>query len=267
MSMWQQLVLVGILTMVIHMIDTFSYAVRVAGVRVGRLALALSLFNILVLVSRTSNMVQAPLVAKFVDYGRQTGELAWVEEVFRWVIGFASIGTLFGILLLPSFVAIFVKAIPKLEMAGSVPQLLTRTLSIHEMRRVGRTMRRPRLSMLHRFRIADVPKRLIILQIAITGIYTVGVLSATYAALLAPDHAIQAANSSGLINGIATIMLTLFVDPKVALMTDQALQRKKPPSTVTTVAGVLVFSKLAGTLLAQLLFFPAAQLIAWFASI
>lgn len=265
--MWDQLLIAGILTMVIHMIDTFSYAVRVAGVRVGRLALALSLFNILVLVSRTSNTIQAPLVAKFVDYGRASGNIGWVEDVFRWVIGFASLGTLFGILLLPSFVAVFVKAIPKLEVAGSVPHLLVRTLSIHAIHRVRREMRRPRLSMLHRFRVADVPKRLVFLQMAITGIYTVGVLSATYAALLAPEHATQAAMSSGLINGIATIMLTLFVDPKVSLMTDQAMQRKKPLASVTTVSGVLVLSKLAGTLLAQLLFLPAAQLIAWAVSL
>ena len=62
------------------------------------------------------------------------------------------------------------KVLPKLEVTGSVPRLLIRTLSIYDIRRVGRTFRRPRLAMLYRFRIADVPKRLVVLHVVITGI-------------------------------------------------------------------------------------------------
>ena len=58
------------LTFVIHLIGTLAYSVRIAGSRTGRIALSLSLFNILILVSRTSNSFQAPLLAKRVEQHR-----------------------------------------------------------------------------------------------------------------------------------------------------------------------------------------------------
>jgi hypothetical protein len=50
-----QLLVLCSLTFVIHLIGTLAYAVRIAGVRTRRIAISFALFNILVLVSRTSN--------------------------------------------------------------------------------------------------------------------------------------------------------------------------------------------------------------------
>lgn len=47
-----QIIIVFILTMLINLITTLSYAVRIVGVRTGRIAITFSLFNILVLLSR-----------------------------------------------------------------------------------------------------------------------------------------------------------------------------------------------------------------------
>nr|WP_312847073.1 DUF2837 family protein [Paenibacillus sp. SDF0028] len=57
--------------MLIHLFETLSYAVRYAGVRTGRLAVALSLTGIIVLVSRTSNLLQGPMTGKIIDYAKQ----------------------------------------------------------------------------------------------------------------------------------------------------------------------------------------------------
>ena len=43
------------LTFVIHLGGTLAYSVRIAGTRTRRIALSLSVFNVLVLVSRTSD--------------------------------------------------------------------------------------------------------------------------------------------------------------------------------------------------------------------
>ena len=50
-----QLVIICLLTFVIHLVGTLAYSVRIAGVRTKRIAVSFALFNILVLVSRTSN--------------------------------------------------------------------------------------------------------------------------------------------------------------------------------------------------------------------
>jgi len=62
-----QLLLIIGLTFIIHLIGTLAYAFRIAGIRTGHIAIAFSLFNILVLVSRTSNSFQGPFLAKRVD--------------------------------------------------------------------------------------------------------------------------------------------------------------------------------------------------------
>ncbi len=68
--MTNTLILVFILTMIIHTAETLSYSIRYAGVQVNKLAVALSLVGIVVLVSRTANLIQAPMTAHFVDFAK-----------------------------------------------------------------------------------------------------------------------------------------------------------------------------------------------------
>src|ERR1700733_13499561 len=65
--MTTQIIIVLILTFLINLITTLSYSVRIVGIRTGRVAISFALFNILVLVSRTANGFQAPLLAKTVE--------------------------------------------------------------------------------------------------------------------------------------------------------------------------------------------------------
>jgi Amj-like protein len=66
------------LTFVIHLIGTLAYSVRIAGTRTRRIALSLSLFNILVLVSRTSNSFHASLLAS-------DPCAVWIVTVAEWL--------------------------------------------------------------------------------------------------------------------------------------------------------------------------------------
>jgi len=91
----------------------------------------------------------------------------------------------------------------------------------------------------------------------------VGVLAANYSAILIPElHRLAAAGSSGMINGIATVLLTLFIDPKAAIITDQALRGNRPYGDVKALVVLLITTKLIGTILGQVLFLPAAKIIA-----
>jgi hypothetical protein len=56
----RQLIIICLLTMAINLIGTLAYAARIAGVRTRRIAMSFALFNILVLVSRTSNSFLGP---------------------------------------------------------------------------------------------------------------------------------------------------------------------------------------------------------------
>lgn len=81
---------------------------------------------------------------------------------------------------------------------------------------------------------------------------------------MAEEFRIAAASSSGMINGLATILLTLFIDPKSAVITDQAMRGDRPYEDVKALVILLIASKLIGTMLGQVLFLPAAKIIASF---
>ena len=128
-----------------------------------------------------------------------------------------------------------------------------------------KSVTKPSKNMIHRLRFREVPKRLILINAILTGICTIGVLAAYYSALLVPpEHQLATTASSGMINGVATILLTLFVDPKSAVITDQALRGARPYGDVKALVIMLIASKLIGTLLGQLFFLPATHIIAYF---
>ncbi|GEN52230.1 hypothetical protein HFA01_04920 [Halobacillus faecis] len=85
-----------------------------------------------------------------------------------------------------------------------------------------------------------------------------------YTALLVPERASTAIMASGLINGIATILLVIFVDPKISVMADDVINKKGNYSKLKNVSLMMITSRLFGTLLAQLVFIPGAKYIAWF---
>src|SRR4029079_12609351 len=95
------LLLICALTFVIHLVGTLAYSVRIAGARTRRIALSLSLFNVLILISRTSNSFQAPLLAKRVEQNIAAGVMAGAGD-FRWLLVSAAVAALPGPLLIPT---------------------------------------------------------------------------------------------------------------------------------------------------------------------
>lgn len=250
------------LTAIIHLVDTLSYSVRLNSVKSGQVALSLSLFNIFALVSRTANTFQAPLIGSIIGISIARGINPIID--MRIVIFASTLGTLAGVILIPTFLKIFEKAVQRLEITGSAPSLVVEALQINNIKRIIKSATRPSKSMLNRLRYRGIPKRLLILNTLVTGIYTIGVLAASYSAtLVTEEHRLAVVASSGVINGVASILLTLLIDPKSAVITDQSLRGKRPYTDVKALVILLIASKLVGTLLGQVFFLPAAEVIAF----
>ena len=261
----EKLIFITLFIFIIHSIETLAYAVRLSGARVKMIASALSLFNVMVIVSRMANMMQQPFTGSLIDTAPKSNTLEFVETQFRFLIGASTVGTVIGILLLPTFVALFSRAIIHLsEERGSVPSLFKRIFSLHYIKRGITHFNLPKFSYLRNTKVKDLPIRLFFVNMVITAIYTIGVLSALYAALLTPERASTAIMASGLINGIATILLVIFVDPKVSVIADDVVNERGSYQSLKSISIMMVISRLFGTILAQLLFIPGAKYIAWF---
>lgn len=261
----EKLIYISLFIFIIHSIETLAYAVRLSGARVKMIASALSLFNIMVMISRLANMMQQPFTGSLIDTAPINQALELVEMQFRFLIGASTIGTIFGILLLPTFIALFSRAIIHLsEEKGSVPSLFKRLFSLLYIKRSIAHFSLPKFSYLRGTKVKDIPIRLFLVNMLITAIYTIGVLAALYAALIVPERASTAIMASGLINGIATILLVIFVDPKVSVVADDVVNQRGSYQYLKNISIMMVISRLIGTLLAQLLFIPGAKYIAWF---
>ncbi len=261
----EKLIFIALFIFIIHSIETLAYAVRLSGARVKMIASALSLFNVMVIVSRLANMMHQPVTGNLIDTAPESNTLEFVEAQYRFLIGASTVGTVFGILLLPTFVALFSRAIIHLsEEKGSVPSLFKRIFSWHYIKRGLTHFSLPKFSYIRNTTIKDIPIRLFFVNMIITAIYTIGVLSALYAALLVPERGVTATMASGLINGLATILLVIFVDPKVSVIADDVVNDRGSYLSLKSISIMMVLSRLCGTILAQLLFIPGAKYIAWF---
>ncbi|TVX95312.1 lipid II flippase Amj family protein [Cohnella terricola] len=256
--MEQQLLVVFVMTMIIHAAETLSYSIRLAGVRLNKIAVALSLTGIIVLVSRTANLVQAPLTAKFVDFAKRHISFDLLHYM-RIILLASSVGTLIAIALFPSFVSIFGRIINRLEVAGSIPKMIS-SVTLGQLRNTKHYLKAPRFR-ISQYRYLGISKKFILLNMVVTSFYTVGVLSSLYAAHLLPEYSTTASQASGIINGIATILLTVFIDPQLGLITDKALNDAGQRHQLGKIYVLMMTTRFFGTMLAQLVLIPASYFI------
>ena len=142
------------------------------------------------------------------------------------------------------------------EERGSIPALLKKGFTFDYVRRGIKHIHTPNFSYLKGIRLQDIPIKLFVINIVITAIYTIGVLSALYATLLVPELKTTAVMASGLINGIATILLILFIDPKISILADDVINKRGSYLDLKRMSVMMMFSRFLGTIVAQLLLIP-----------
>ncbi len=257
-----RLAIVFIFTLTIHLIGTLAYSVRLVAVKTGRIAVSFALFNILVLVSRTANAFQAPLLAKVVERDIPNADIAHPCYIFNLLILAASIGTLLGAFLIPTFQGLLAKLVEKFSVKRSLPRLLLHSFTKSGVKQVRDNFRIPAKGNVHHFRnLKQAPVKLIVLNGLIVGVLTVGSFAALYAALLNPDSRLTISTLVPIITGVAAIILVTCIDPFLSLLTDDCLEGKVSQGFFHKCVVLMVASRFAGTLLAQLLLIPAAHVI------
>ena len=257
-----QLFVIVALTFIIHLIGTLAYAFRIAGIRTGHIAIAFSLFNILVLVSRTSNSFQGPFLAKRVETAIQNPLAYNLTFDFMAILAAASFATLVGGLLIPTFQRCSVYAVASFRRHRSIPRLLFRSLTPRGITVVVESAAVPSYQNLRALRVpTDVPAGVILMNFLASALWTVGVLAAIYAGFIDPQFRVTSSTLSAVINGVATIMMFILIDPYLAGLTDDAVSDRVGEDFFRKVIIWMVVSRLAGTLFAQVLLVPSAHII------
>jgi hypothetical protein len=257
-----QLFVICALTFVIHLIGTLAYAVRIAGVRTGRIAVSFALFNILVLVSRTSNSFQGPFLAKRIERSINLDLAQGVLTDFRWILASATLATLIGALLIPSFQRLFSRAVLHFQVHRSVAALL-----MHGFFKGGLSQLKDVASVPAAANVTQMGKghgisaTMLAMNVVAIALWTIGVFASLYAGYLNPEFRVTSSTLSSVINGVATIMMFMFIDPHMSVMTDDVVDGRTSQSQFRRAVVWLVATRFIGTLLGQILLVPAAMLI------
>ncbi len=261
-----QIIIVIILTFIIHCIGTLAYSVRLVGTRTKKIAISFALFNVMVLIARTSNAFQAPLLAKWIE-NNLSNQINRGTFEFRVILFTATIATIFSAFLIPSFQRILAKAVNNFSIHKSIPNLISKSLSVNGFRKVKEELSFPNKTNFDIVPRAKFPLKIFILNTIVVSILTAGVLSSLYAGFIIPELRTTANSLSSIVNGMATILLFLIIDPFLSLLTDEVVEGKYQESDFITIIRVMVLSRILGTLLAQFFLVPFAYLIAWIAGI
>jgi len=257
-----QLWLICFLTFVIHLIGTLAYSVRIAGVRTRRIAVSFALFSILVLVSRTSNSFLGPFLAKRVESNLAGTVATNLLSDFRWLLIASSLATVAGALLIPTFQRVFCRAVDHFQVHRSVPKLILHGFFKGGLSYVKDAATLPSSANMSGLRgKGSVSLSITLLNVGAVALWTVGVFASLYAGALDPSVRVTSSTLSSIINGGATIMMAVFIDPHMSGMTDDVVEGRVSEGEFRKAIVWLVGSRLAGTLLAQALLVPSAMLI------
>jgi hypothetical protein len=263
-----QIILVLVLTFIINLISTLSYSVRIVGIRTRKIAISFALFNIMVLISRTANMFQAPLLAKWIEENINSG-INPGTGMFQLILFITTFATLFGSFLIPTFQRLFSKAVMKFSVDKSVPRLLLHAFTKTGIRQIIKEVKLPDKENFKVVsnRIKDFPLKIFIYNILASAILAVGVLSSLYAGFINPELRTTSSTLSSVVNGLATILMFMFIDPHLSALTDDVIEGKYSETNFRKVVRLMVVSRFFGTVLAQLLLVPFSRFIAWVAGI
>lgn len=255
-------IIVIILTFIMGIIGTLAYAVRVVGVKTGKIAIAFSVFNILVLIARTANVVQEPLLTKYIEDSIKGGSATNLLYIFRILLFTGTLAAISGAALMPTFIKVFSKAVMGFSTYRSLPKVIIHGFSksgIEQFKDSISMPKRENLSHLKNFK--KVPKKIVVLNIIASAISTVGVMASLYAACLNPDVRATCITLSAVINGGATILLFIFIDPYISMLTDDVIRGECTQLEFSRCIVFIVGGLIVGTILAQLLLVPAATII------
>jgi hypothetical protein len=256
------IIIIIIFTAIVHATETVAYGCHLSGVRTKQVATALSFVQTTLLVSRLAYMIQAPIVGAVVDGAILKGDIVQLELQFRYFIFASFIGTVIGTIITPSAVGLFGKMVRKFIELGSLPTVLFSGLNPRNAIKIVKTLRWPKLNDLKGISLKNIPKKFLILNIFVTAIYTIGVFCALLAGAYLPEARSIAIQLSGIVNGIATILLVMFVDPGSARITDEAVNGNRSENDVKSTVVFLQLGRCIGQLIvAQFLLKPFVRLI------
>jgi len=264
--MVKETLIICLLTFTLNIIGVLAYSTRITGLRTKLYGASFSVYNILSLVSRMATVLQAPILAKTIELNINAGK-STDTTIFRWAIFAAFLATLLGALAMPSFNNLLAIAVKKYYQLKSMPRFIIHALSSKKtLTSFGRSFTIPsKQNFINLLNYKAYLTYNFFINIVVSIISTCAVLSSLYAGCLIPQLRATANSLVGIVNGLAMVLSVVFIDPYVSLINDEVIHEVRTEQTFKQDISYILFARMLGTLLAQLLLVPIAQAIVYVA--
>ena len=242
-------------------IGVIAYGSRLAGVKTKKLSTAFSLYNILNLFSRFANMLFLPLIGAIVEDSIRNNTINILTNQFYIILLSVLIGTIVAIFLLPTSTAFFELLVNKLSVHRNLVTLFIKEFNFKNIKNTLKLFRPFKLKDIKNYKITSLQKGSLLLNPIIVSLYTVGYLAALYAGALTPENRLVASQLSSTVNGIGTILLYIFIDPIVGIISDEVMSNKREEKDLESLIFYFCVGRVVGVLLSFTLLIPLAKFI------
>ncbi len=258
----KRLIIIFVITFFINFLSVSSASLRFAGIKTNSITTSLSLSNIILLITRLANLFQTPFLGSMIDLAFKNNQTDTLLLKLHVIIFSATLGTFVGMLFFNTFENIFVKWIRLFNKTLSIPKTFYYLIYPKTYISIVKSISKVNFY-LDKKELKEVPKVIIFSSLFVSAFWTTGVLSAMYASVLVPEYSRTATILSGIVNGIATILFTIFLDPIIAHITDKVYNNQKDIKFLYNAVFLMLVFTLLGTILAQFVLKPGAIVIAF----
>ncbi|MFN3995153.1 MAG: lipid II flippase family protein [bacterium] len=257
----KKFVVVFFITFFIYFLGMVAGALRFAGIKTELITTSFSLLNVISLISRLSNLIQTPFLGSMVDLAYKNNSLEELKIKLHMIIFAGTLGYFVGFFFFTTFEKIFEKWIVLFDKDRNLVKTFLYFFNPRSWFFFVRNISKPVFYLSYK-ELKRVPSVVFWSSTLIGAFWTTGVLSAMYASVLAPEFARTATILSGIVNGVATVLFTIFLDPIVANITDKVYNKQERIEYLYNVIWVIMVTSVLGTILAHFVLYPGAWIIA-----
>ncbi len=251
--------LLSLVAIVLFTFDTLGYSLKLIIYKNKQYTLTRTVYNMFSVFIKMFVTFQAPLLGVLIDVSISKEVLPTSD--FRLILAASAIGVIMAIILTPTFLNLFPAMVNKVAEKESAAKGIVESLKGTRKYRLVELIRLPKKSM-----FADVKglmkyKWIILANLVVQAIYSVSMYSAYLASFYRPESRLSIAGFSGTINSVASIILLMWLEPKISVITDDVYKGKKDYVELKQIVLIMIFTKFLGVLLGQVLLVPASEFI------
>ena len=256
---------VCLLTLAIYFLGSLSLSVKIVGIRTQKMAATYSVYNLFFVLMRIANTLQAPMLSKTVETSIIAGEDPQIE-IFYLVILMSTLGSIGGALFIPTIHRFMTSAVEKAHLQNSIISIFYKAKPLMVYRHFMKSLKWPSYKSFQRLlNLENLPIKIISMNVIVSCLQTVSVLSCLYAGYLNPSLRSTCLSLNGFILGISTLLSLLITEPHIGILADKVAFQGADEGYFRRYLSLVILARVLGTTLSIFFLVPISHIVVFLA--